>query len=60
MSGTLYYGPLLWHSDERPYRLPGDMRLEIGLLRPAYHRPIVVKRTLRKHVMAGLTKEYSF
>ena len=51
---TIYYGPLLWHSIERPYST-GEMRLEIGLLRPAYHRPIVVKRTLRKHVVAGLT-----
>ena len=50
----VYYGPLLWHSVERPYST-GDMRLEIGLLSPVLHAPVTTKRRLKEHVRKHMT-----
>ena len=49
----VYYGPLLWSTVVRPYDT-GDMRLEIGLLKPAKHKPITTRVALKHQVRQGI------
>ena len=50
------YGPVLWHTVARPYE-SGDMRLEIGLLRPEKHKPIATRAALKRQVLRRMRRQ---